>query len=96
MPGTGATFRQRAENALLLIRESQGRGVRVAAFTSGGAIGVAVQTFLLARAMAALEVNWRVRNTSLTTFLFSGTRVSLDGFNELPHLSQTPELISFR
>ena len=90
------TFRQRAENALLFIRESQGRGVRVAAFSSGGPIGVAVQACLHAPAIAALEVNWRVRNTSLTTFLFSGARVSLDGFNELPHLSGAPELISFR
>ena len=90
------TFRQRAEDALLLIRETQGRGVRVAAFTSGGPIGVAVQTCLRAPAMAALEVNWRVRNASLTTFLFSGPRVSLDGFNELPHLSLTPQMISFR
>ena len=90
------TFRQRVENALLLIRETQGRGVRVAAFTSGGPIGVAVQTCLRSPVMAALEVNWRVRNTSLTTFLFSGPKVSLDGFNELPHLSLTPEMISFR
>lgn len=90
------TFRQRAEQALLVIREIEGRGVRVAAFTSGGPIGVAVQACLRAPAIAALEVNWRVRNTSLTTFLFSGSKVSLDGFNELPHLSGTPELISFR
>ncbi len=90
------TFRERAENALLRIRESRGRGVRVAAFTSGGPIGVAVQACLRAPASAALEINWRVRNTSLTTFLFSGPRISLDGFNELPHLSGTPELVSFR
>ena len=89
-------FRQRAEAALAGIREFQGRGVRVVAFTSGGPIGVAVQAGLRAPAMAALEVNWRVRNTSLTTFLYSGPRVSLDGFNELPHLSDAPELISFR
>ena len=90
------TFRQSAEDALLLIRESQGRGIRVAEFISDGPIGVAVQTCLRSPVMAELKVNWRVRNTSLTTFLFSGPRVSLDGFNELPHLSLTPEMISFR
>ena len=90
------TFRARAEQALRTIRETQGRGVLIAAFTSGGPIGVAVQTCLGAPARAALEVNWRVRNTSLTSFLFSGTRLSLDGFNELPHLSLRSDLVTFR
>ena len=90
------TFRSRAEAALREIRETQGRGVRVAAFTSGGPIGVAVQTCLHAPPMAALEVNWRVRNTSLTTFLYSGSRVSLDSFNELPQFADKPELVTFR
>ena len=90
------TFRKRAEKAIRVVMESAGRGVRVVAFTSGGPIGVAVQTCLRAPPMAALEVNWRVRNTSLTTFLFSGSRLSLDGFNELPHLAGEPDLASFR
>ena len=68
----------------------------MATFTSGGPIGVAVQTCLRSPVMAALEVSWRVRNAALTTFLFSGNRVSLDGFNKLPHLPLEPELISFR
>ena len=89
-------FRSRVEGALLRIREREGSGVRVAAFTSGGPIGVAVQACLGASAVAALEVNWRVRNTSLTTFLFSGTRFSLDAFNALPHLSSMPDLVTFR
>lgn len=89
-------FRSRVEAALLRIRESEGRGVRVAAFTSGGPIGVAVQSCLGAPAFAALEVNWRVRNTSLTTFLFNGPKLSLDAFNELPHLASLPSLVTFR
>ena len=89
-------FRLRAESALLQIRRSGGRGRRLAAFTSGGPIGVAVQCCLRAPSMAALAINWRVRNSSLTSFLFSGSRFSLDGFNEVPHLSGTPELVTFR
>ena len=90
------SFRLRAREALQTIRRAQGRGMRVAAFTSGGPIGVAVQSCLGAPAAAALAVNWRVRNTSLTTFLYSGSRLSLDGFNELPHLSLRPDLVTFR
>ena len=90
------SFRSRVVDALGTIRESQGSGRRVVAFTSGGPISVAVQTCLGAPARAALELNWRVRNTSLTSFLFSGSRMSLDGFNELPHLARDPGLITFR
>lgn len=89
-------FRARALSALLLIRKANIGGRRAVAFTSGGPIGVAVQTCLQSPPTAALELNWRVRNTSLTTFLFSGTRISLDGFNELPHLSRKPDLVTFR
>ena len=46
--------------------------------------------------MAALQLNWRVRNSSLTTFLFSGQRLSVDGFNELPHLANKPSEVTFR
>ena len=55
-------------------------------FTSGGVIGVAVQIALGTPDPSGLEINWRVRNSSLTEFLFSGERLSLDSFNTLPHL----------
>ncbi len=90
------SFRSRVATALRQIRESQTGGRRVVAFTSGGPIGVAVQSTLGASPNAAVEVNWRVRNTSLTRFLYSGSRVSLDGFNELPHLARSPRLVTFR
>lgn len=89
-------FRGRVLRALDVIFSSQGGGRRVAAFSSGGPIGVAVQTALKAPAAAALELNWRIRNASLTTLLFSGPRLSLDGFNALPHLADRPDLVTFR
>lgn len=89
-------FRNRVVGALEEIRASQGKGVQVAVFTSGGPIGVAMQGCLRAPALAAIEINWRVRNSSVTSFLFSGSRLSLDGFNELPHLADRPDLVSFR
>ena len=89
-------FRSRVVEALRTIRESQGSGKRVVTFTSGGPIGVAVQSCLGAPAHAALELNWRVRNASLTSFLFSRSRFSLDRFNETPHLSRAPNSVTFR
>ena len=87
-------FRERVGHGVRRI-VSGGSGRRVVAFTSGGFIGVAVQIALGAPDPSGLEVNWRVRNSSLTEFLFSGERLSLDSFNAIPHLDD-PELRSFR
>jgi broad specificity phosphatase PhoE len=68
---------------------------RVAVFSSGGPIGVCVQRAVKAPKSTAMEVNWRVRNSSLTEFLFGRGRVSLDLFNAVPHLTD-PALVTYR
>ena len=88
-------FRERVARGLRRITKGGGRGRRVVAFTSGGVIGVAVQIALGAPDPSGLAVNWRVRNSSLTEFLFSGERLSLDSFNAIPHLDDAA-LRSFR
>ena len=64
------------------------RGADVAVFTSGGPVGVAVQTVLEAPELKAAELNWRVNNASVTRFTFSGPRISLDAFNDIGHLGR--------
>jgi broad specificity phosphatase PhoE len=83
------TFRARVQRALSLMTERPGRGRRVAAFTSGGFIGTAVSLALAAPDRTALELNWRLRNASLTRLLFAPGRLSLDEFNAVPHLTET-------
>ena len=70
------------------------RGADVAIFTSGGPVGVAVQTVLEAPELKAAELNWRVNNASVTRFTFSGSRISLDAFNDVAHLD--PQMRTFR
>lgn len=89
-------FRERVETTLAELRATPGPGLRLVAFTSGGPIGVALQSCLGAPARAALDINWRVRNSSLTSFLFRGPRFSVDAFNETPHLVSSPDLVTFR
>lgn len=89
------SFHDRVRRGLRRITQSGVSGRRVAAFTSGGPIGIAVQIALDAPDRAGLEVNWRVRNCSLTEFVFSGERLSLDSFNAIPHLDD-PALRTFR
>jgi broad specificity phosphatase PhoE len=88
-PGNGAepwaAFRDRVLRGLRAIRQGTSNR-RVVVFTSGGPIGVLVQTALNAPDRSFLEVNWRVRNCSISEFVFSAERFSLDSFNAIPHL----------
>jgi broad specificity phosphatase PhoE len=61
---------------------------RIAVFTSGGPIGLTVQSSLQAPARSFLDVNWRVRNTSISQFVFDRSRLTLDSFNAIPHLDE--------
>ena len=88
-------FRDRVCSGLKEIFNGNGSSRRVALFTSGGPIGTAIQLALKAPDRSALEVNWRVRNCSLTEFVFTRDRFSLDSFNTLPHLEDT-SLWSYR
>jgi broad specificity phosphatase PhoE len=79
-------FRDRVGRGLRYVMGKPGAGRRVALFTSGGFIGTSVRLALDAPDRTALEVNWRVRNCSLTEFAFTTGRFTLDSFNALPHL----------
>ena len=89
------SFSARAGRAIRRIISKPGSGRRIAVFTSGGVIGLAVQTTLDAPLKQALEINWRVRNCSLTDLIFNRERLSLDSFNSTPHLIET-SLHTFR
>jgi broad specificity phosphatase PhoE len=78
-------FRARVRKALSMVR-AEGRGRRIAVFTSAGPVAAAVQLALGADDDTALSMAFRVRNSSFSQFLFSGNRFSLASFNETPHL----------
>lgn len=83
---TWQEFHDRVTNAFTAIRNQGGSGRCVAIFTSGGPIGVSVQSCLKAPEQQAAELNWRVYNASVTQFTFRADRISLDQFNTIPHL----------
>jgi broad specificity phosphatase PhoE len=91
---TWSTFRNRVMRGLRQIQDGPSNR-NVALFTSGGPISVLVQAAIGAQDRSFLEVNWRVKNCSITEFTFSRDRLSLDSFNTLPHLEK-PELRTFR
>jgi len=79
-------FSERVRGALRRVMRATGRGRTAAVFTSGGPIGVSVQSVLHAPDIKAMELNWRIHNGSVTRYTFSGDRVSLDRFNDTRHL----------
>jgi broad specificity phosphatase PhoE len=80
------SFHDRVKRGYHRILSGEGRNRRVAVFTSGGPISVAVQLATRAPEQTAIELNWRLRNCSLTEIVFSKNRLSLDSFNSIPHL----------
>ncbi len=92
---TWRQFHDRVMGALAHIRSQERRGRRVAVFTSGGPVGVSVQTTLEAPEQQAGELNWRVHNASETLFTFTADRISLDQFNSIAHLT-TDQLRTYR
>ena len=85
---TWREFHDRVTDAYRTIRNREGHGRRVAVFTSGGPVGVSIQTCLQAPEQQAGQLNWRVYNASITQFTFRADRISLDQFNAIPHLPQ--------
>lgn len=90
-----ASFQQRVARVIQYVQEQPGRGRRVVMFTSGGFIGGAIQQALGLTNEKSLEMNWRIRNGSLTEFVFTRDRFSLDVFNAVPHL-EDPALWTYR
>ncbi len=90
-----AAFRGRVARVIRRVQEQSEGGRRVALFTSGGFIGGTTQHALQVSDAIALELNWRIRNCSLTEFVFTRDRFSLDSFNMTPHLNDA-SLLTYR
>lgn len=86
-------FRARVRAALDLVLE-RARG-RVAVFTSGGPIGVAISALVRAPQDTALELGWNVHNSAVSSVRFSGARRTLGSFNVVSHLND-PALWTYR
>lgn len=89
------SFHQRVSRGWQTITHGSTGGRRVAAFTSGGPVSIAVQLAMQAPEALALALNWRLRNCSLTEIIFSRGRFTLDHFNGIPHLAD-PTLWTYR
>lgn len=88
-------FCARVRRGLSQVASSKSRGERVAIFSSGGPIGVAMQRALNLSPQDTLRVAWMSQNCSYSEFLFSGDRFTLSTFNAFPHLDDAA-LLTYR
>ena len=94
LPITWQDWSNGVRNSFLEIMKKSGKGKMIAVFTSGGPIGVSVQTALDAPDIKAAELNWRIYNGSITKYTFNTSRFSLDQFNDVSHLPN--DLLTYR
>jgi broad specificity phosphatase PhoE len=88
-------FQDGAVGALIEARQRFADG-HVLVVSSGGAIGAMVAQVLNAPAATAVELNLRIRNSSLTEFASTPRRHHLVSFNGLPHLDTgDPSLLTY-
>jgi broad specificity phosphatase PhoE len=85
-------FHARARGAFESIISHAGRGQTTLAVSSVGPISVAVQMALATSIPVSLDLGWRLRNASVTTFLYTPGRFNLDSFNSLAHLADPAEI----
>jgi broad specificity phosphatase PhoE len=85
-------FHDRTRLAIESITSHRERSRTILAVSSVGPISVALQTALKASILVSLDLGWRLRNSSVTTFLYTPDRITLDGFNSVAHLANAAEI----
>jgi len=88
-------FTSRVNTGLTKFLGGGAQSERIAIFTSGGPIGLAVQRALDLTAQNALRVSWMAQNCSFSEFLYSNDRFTMSSFNSVPHLDD-PSLQTYR
>jgi broad specificity phosphatase PhoE len=88
-------FSARVQRGLAQFSANGSRGQRIAIFSSGGPVGVAMQRALDLSTEATLRAAWMVRNCSYSEFLFSPRRFTLSSYNATPHFTD-PEFLTHR
>lgn len=89
-----ADFRDATKNALKTILESTKKSETIGAFSSGGTIAsITGEALKLTDEERIANLNFSLRNTAFTSFLYAKKQFNLLSFNEIPHLAE--EMITF-
>ena len=90
-------FLQGVTSALDHVREqfSANPDAKVLIVSSGGPISTAVGHLLGTTPAMTIELNLRIRNSSVTEFAYTAKRHMLVTYNTLPHLEDLPEWVTY-
>ncbi|MGE3314502.1 MAG: histidine phosphatase family protein [Planctomycetaceae bacterium] len=89
VPGieTWEEFQTRVRRGLRqIMTHNENRSRRVVSFSSVGPITISLQMALSTPMAETLTLGWRLRNCSVSSFLFDADRFTLDAFNSVAHL----------
>ena len=91
---TWKQFREEVKEGLAQVLKATDKGENIGVFSSGGTISaITAECLGFTTEKAVAELNFSVRNTSFSTFLYTNEKFNLLSFNELPHLKK--DLITF-
>ena len=79
-------FTRRVVAGVEKITTRHGAKKRLAVFTSGGPISVAVKSALGLSDRMTLEISWQLMNASISRIKYNSRGIMLAGFNEVSHL----------
>lgn len=91
-----ADFQQRSVEAVRRVALRLGSGEVALVVTSGGVIAATCQVLLGLPDAELLKLHNPLQNASLTKLLTRGGDMSMASFNEMGHLAETPELVTYR
>lgn len=92
-PGAEATqswreYRQGVVREIGEIVRNAGKNSTAIVVTSVGGVTAVLAELVSSSDEQAFELGWRIRNCSVTEFVFSGRKITLDTFNNLSHLPE--------
>jgi len=87
-------FKERVTGGFEVLKEQLDSHDRVAAFTSGGTIGMIMGLVLGLDDEKVIELNWQISNCSITELSYSKDKFYLRGFND-NHFFKDKKLITF-
>jgi len=81
-----AGYAARIQQGIRDLMSENGPRKRVAVFTSGGCVAMALQMALGVSDTKTIELSWQVRNTSVSILKYSQRGIGLSVFNSVAHL----------
>ncbi|MCP4688592.1 MAG: histidine phosphatase family protein, partial [Desulfobacterales bacterium] len=93
---TYVEYQRRIKKGIEKVVENNGSHEKIAVFTSGGVISVAMQLALDLSRDNLMNLGWHIMNTSATVFKHARGRLNLVSFNSTAHLEleKNPEIVT--